>query len=172
MAVISNIPIVIADGTLTILDGTATPLSFAVPFVQGNLKIGGLNLAQQDSLDFFDRQTFIGTRNVKAKLFSITFTCLPTATLGVAGAPSILDVMRRKVDWLAATSTLPTANGDTFHHTLRWNIERTNLGATGDNIILAKYCEITDFEISEGDGAVLSITAVGKPFSTDFLTFT
>lgn len=171
MSTISSSPVVSADGVLTITDGAGSPLSYAVAYDFGDFKVGGLNVAQQDVMDFFARGAFFSARNVKGRHIPFSFTAHLIGILGETGAPTLLDVILRKKDWAAATSTLPTANGDTFHHTLTWSIARTTLGATANDAFALKYCQL-DADIAEGDGSTISVSGVAKRFSTDYMTIT
>jgi hypothetical protein len=170
MAVIASIPIIAADGVLTITDGGV--LTYAVAYDHGDLKIGGLNVTQKEVTDFFSRGTYFGSRDTKAKPIPFSFTAHLIGILGETGAPTIMDVVLRKKDWAAAVSTLPAGHGDTFHHALTWSIERTNLGATNDDAVALKYCEI-NVDLQDGEqGATITINGVAKPYSTDYITLT
>jgi len=177
MAVLSLSPIVGIDGILTIKDGAA--LSLAMPFTNGDFKLPGLNAgltsgrtSMQEVTDFFARGKYIGSRYTKGKVLEGSFTCHLTALLGEAADPSILDAVLRKVDWVAASSTIPAARGDVMHFTLEWAVERTDFGATNDRKITLKYCEVTA-DIAEGDdGSVLTINFRAKPYSTDSIALT
>ena len=169
MATIASTPIVSADGVLTISDGAA--LTYTVAYDMGDFKISGLNVANQESLNFYARGNYVGTRNIKDKEFTFSFTAHLIGLLGETGAPTINDVILRKKDWSAATSTLPGAAGDTFHHTILWTVERSNLGATSDDTFTLKYCELS-VDWAEGDGSTVTINGVAKMYSTDGMTIT
>jgi len=171
MATIASTPIVAADGVLTIKDATGTPLSYTVAYDMGDFKIGGLNVSNKESLNFYARGVFFGTRDIKSKEFTFSFTAHLIGLLGETGAPTINDVILRKKDWAAAVSTLPAAAGDTFHHTILWTVERSNLGATTDDTFTLKYCELS-IDWAEGDGSTCTINGVAKMYSTDGMTIT
>ena len=169
MATIASTPIVAADGVLVIKDGAS--LTYTVAYDMGDFKIGGLNVANKESLNFYARGVFFGTRDIKSKEFTFSFTAHLIGLLGEIGAPTINDVILKKKDWLTMTSTLPTAAGDTVHHTIQWTVERTNLGATADDVFTLKYCELS-IDWAEGDGSTCTINGVAKMYSTDGMTIT
>lgn len=172
MATISATPIVAADGVLTITDATTpSPLSYTVAYDMGDFKISGLNKANKETANFYSRGKFFAARDVKDKEFSFSFTAHLIGLLGETGAPTINDVILRKKDWAAAVSTLPATAGDTFHHTVTWTVERTNLGATADDAFALKYCELS-VDWAEGDGSTVTINGVAKMYSTDGMTIT
>lgn len=169
MATIASTPIVAADGVLVIKDGAA--LTYTVAYDMGDFKIGGLNVANKESLNFYARGKFFGARDIKDKEFTFSFTAHLIGLLGETGAPTINDVVLKKKDWAAMTSTLPTTAGDTVHHTIQWTVERTNLGATADDTFTLKYCELS-IDWAEGDGSTCTINGVAKMYSTDGMTIT
>ena len=170
---IASTPIVAADGVLVIKYGAGSPLSYTVAYDMGDFKISGLNVANQETLNFYARGNFFGTRNIKDKEFTFSFTAHLIGLGGDSGSPTINDVILRRSgsDWAAATSTLPTSAGDTFHHTIQWTVERTNLGATADDTFTLKYCELS-IDWAEGDGSTCTINGVAKMYSTDGMTIT
>lgn len=177
MAVVSLSPILGADGTLTIKDGAA--LSFLVPFSNGDLKgaglnagISGLRTGMAEVVDFFARGKWIGSRYNKTKILEFSFTAHMPALLGETGDPSLLDVVCKKGDWAAATSTVPAARGDVMHYTLEWAVERTDFAATNDRKVIMKYCELSLDPTESDDGSTWTVNVRVKPYSTDSITFT
>ena len=176
MAVVSKTPITGIDGTLTISNGVVTTV---LPFTMGTLKEskinGGVATARKTvrtETDFFARGQWIGAKYTSDEIVEITFEAFLVGLKGVASDPVILDCITQTGDWAAAASTVSAAKGDVPHVTLTWTIERTNFGATTDDVKVWKYCSFSASIEESDEGSKLSLTARSKPNGTDSITVT
>ena len=177
MAVIAKNPIIGADCSLKISDGAS--LTLTLPYTNGDFKIAGLNaanagakLSMQEVVDYFARGAFFASRYTKGKVIEFSFSGHLTAIVGAVNDAAAADPILKKIDWSAATSTLPASAGDVPHFKLEWIVERSNFSATADNLLTLKYVEFT-IDWSEGDdGSTFTINGKAKPYSTDSFTAT
>lgn len=168
---LSATPIIPRDGVLTIKDGAGTPLSYAIPYSDGDFSLSGLVEDQTTVQSFRNRGRTYAIRKVEDQDLEFSFTAHAHAILGDGTTAGLYDVLAKKGVWSAATSTLPAAAGDAFCVSLTFTAERSNLGATSDASVVLKYCRISgDFQ--EGVPSTFSISGTAYAYSTDYLTIT
>jgi hypothetical protein len=163
-------PLIPVDGVITISDGAA--LTLTVNYEDGNLAISGLNGQNQKSYQSFkSRGKTYAVRAVEDTDIEFSFDAHAVHILGDGTTGTLGDAALKKAVWAAATSKLATANGDAYLLQVSWRGERTNFGATNDNVITMKYCALT-MDFAEGVPGKLSIKGICYPISTDYLTIT
>jgi len=169
MPSLSATPIIPRDGTLTIKDGAGSPLSYVIPYSDGDFSLSGLVEDQSAVQSFKNRGRTYAIRKTEDQDLEFSFTAHCHALLGDGTTAGLFDVLAKKGVWAAATSTLPAAAGDAFCVTLLFTAERTNLGATSDASVTLKYCHVSgDFQ--EGVPSTISISGTAYAYSTDYLT--
>jgi len=162
-------PLLPTDGKITISDGAA--LTLVLLYEDGDTTIGGLNSSQKTRQAFKSRGKTYAVRDVEDKEIPINWTAHAVHIIGDGTTGTVGDAILKKLVWSAATSTLATANGDSYLLTVTWTGERTNFGAAADNTIVLKYCDL-EMDFSEGVPGKLSIKGIAHPISTDYLTIT
>lgn len=168
---LANAPIIPRDGTLTIKDGAGTPLSFVIPYTDGDFSLSGIVEDQSAVQSFRNRGRTYSIRKTEDQDLEFSFTAHAHAVLGDGTSAGFYDVIAKKGVWSAATSTLPAANGDAFTVSITFAAERSNFGATTDVSVILKYCRISgDFQ--EGIPSTFSISGTAYCISTDYLTIT
>lgn len=166
---LSATPIIPRDGTLTIKDNTGTPLSFVIPYTDGDFSLSGIVEDQSAVQSFKNRGRTYAIRKTEDQDLEFSFTCHCHALLGDGTLAGLYDVLAKKGVWASAVSTLPAAAGDAFTVSLTFTAERTNLGATTDSTTILKYCRLSgDFQ--EGVPSTLSFSGTAYSYSTDYLT--
>jgi len=166
---ISATPIIPRDGVLTVKDGAGSPLSYVIPYSDGDFSFNGIVEDQSTVQVFRNRGRMYAARKVEDQDLEFSFTAHCHALLGDGTTAGLFDVLAKKGVWASATSTLPAAAGDAFCVTLVFTAERTNLGATSDASVTLKYCHISgDFQ--EGVPSTISISGTAYSYSTDYLT--
>lgn len=169
MANASN-PLIPSDGVITITDGGA--LSLVLSYEDGDFQVSGLNGQDQKSyVSFKSRGKTYSVRAVEDMDIEFSFTAHAVHIIGDGTTATLGDVVLRKAVWASYTSKLPTANGDAKLVQVSWRGERTNFGASNDNVITLKYCALT-MDFSEGVPGKLSVKGTCYPISTDYLTIT
>lgn len=166
---LAAVPIIPRDGVLTIKDGAGTPLTYALPYTDGDFSMSGIVEDQSAVQSFKNRGRTYSVRKTEDQDLEFSFTCHCHALLGDGTTAGLYDVLAKKGVWAAATSTLPAASGDVFCVTLVFTAERSNFGATSDVSVTLKYCHMSgDFQ--EGIPSTLSISGTAYSLSTDYLT--
>ena len=163
-------PLIPVDGVITITDGAA--LSLTLNYEDGDIQIQGLNGQNQKSFQSFkSRGKTYSVRAVEDVDIEFSFTAHAVHIIGDGTTGTLGDVALKKAAWAAATSKLSSSNGDAYLVQVSWRGERTNFGATNDNVVTMKYCALT-LDFAEGVPGKLSIKGTCFPISTDYLTVT
>jgi hypothetical protein len=163
----SAVPFIPADGSLTITDGGA--LTFTLLYTDGDFQVTGLSAAQKSAQEFKTRGKVYSVRDVEEQSMEFSFTAHATQILGDGTTATLADVILKKGPWIAATSKLPAANGDTYCVQVAWTGERSTFGATADNVVTLKYCHLV-LDFAEGVPGKLSVKGTAYTISTDFRT--
>lgn len=168
---LAGVPIIPRDGTLTIKDGAGTPLSYAIPYTDGDLSISGIVEDQYAVQEFKNRGRLYAVRKTEDQNLEISFSAHAHAILGDGTLAGLYDVLAKKGVWASATSTLPASAGDVYCVTLVFAAERTNFSATTDVSVTLKYVHLSgDFQ--EGAPSTISFSGTAYSYSTDYLTIT
>lgn len=165
----SSSPIIPRDGVLVIGDGAA--LTLTIPYLNGAIKISGLNASQKTKQVFKAKGTVYSVRDVEDQEYSFEFTCDAVHFKGDNITATLYEALMRTGVWAAAVSTLPVAAGDTYCVKCTWTVERTNFGGSNDNIVAIKYVYF-DVDFSEGVPSSFSLKGTCIPYSTDHYTVT
>jgi hypothetical protein len=170
MAVATS-PIIPKDGTLTIADGTGSPITWTAVYEDGDFSISDLEEGDYETELFYDRHEPYSMRKVKRKVYEWSFTCHLVAFTDSAG--NALDVVRFAGAFASAISTggASNAKGDAKLLQLTWATERSDYGGTGDGSWVMKYNRLKA-SIAEGVPTKITITGMSIPFSTDYMTIT
>lgn len=162
-------PLLPVDGTVTITDGAA--LSLVLLYEDGDFSVTGLTNSQKTRQSFKSRGKTYSVRDVEDQDIEFSWTAHAIHIIGDGTTATIGDIVLKKAVWASATSKLATANGDAYLVQVSWRGERTNFGATNDNVVTMKYCALT-MDFSEGVPGKISIKGTAYPISTDYLTIT
>lgn len=161
-------PLMPVDGTITITDGAA--LSLVVQYEDGNFSVSGLTGQDQKSLFAGkSRGKTYCVRKVEDENIEFGFSAHAVHIVGDGTTGTLGDVALKKGAWSSATSKLASTAGDAYLVQVSWRGERTNFGATQDNVITLKYCALT-MDFAEGVPGTLTIKGTCFPISTDSLT--
>lgn len=163
-------------GSLTIADGTGTPVTLSVPYTRGDLTIGPLGPKLNELVKIEARGKFLtaayGARVYPAMSFS---AWCPNVVGSSTSAPGTLaEFLAALGAYSANVSTLGT--GRPVAVKLTFTIEGTNLGDSADETIVANdvYCTINFAEAMDGNtlsiaGEVLGTVVVTN--STGTITY-
>jgi hypothetical protein len=83
------------DGSITLLDGTGTPVTIVVPFTQGDLTIDGLSKDLREVVAYQSRGTLHSIRYGDKTFPTVTFTAMTnvSCTFSIGeGRPNVLTV--------------------------------------------------------------------------------
>ena len=162
-------PLIPRDGKLTVTDGST--LTLLLLYEDGDFQVSNLTEAQMSIIAFKARGKTYSVRKVEDQNIDFSFTCHAIHIIGDGTTATIGDIVLKLGAWAAATSKLPTANGDAHLVQVAWTGERTAFGATNDSGIAMKYCSLT-MDFSEGVPGKISVKGTLFPISTDYLVIT
>ena len=144
------------DGTITLSDGTGTPVTLALSFDLGDLSITGLSQRLNEVVAVQRRGKLASIRHGARTFPQLTFSAYITSYTGVTSAPgSIMDFVTGTGVYSANTST---SSGDVFTCDVTFDIEGTDLGDSADGQIVVADVHFA-FDLSEAtDGNTVSLT--------------
>ena len=143
------------DGTITLKDGTGTPVTLVVPFSTGDFSLGGLTQALRATNVYEARGQLTGLRKGAKAFPTGSFSC-QIADYSDATDRTVLDFLRKNASYSANLSTT-TALGDVFTVDLVWTIEGTDLGDAADHVVTLEDCDCS-MDLSEGEPNSLSVS--------------
>lgn len=174
---VTSAALVPRDGSLTITDGTGTPLSFGVVYEDGDFSLTGIKKDSRAQVAFRDRGSLYSVRETETEDMSFSFSAHLVYLRGDGTTAGIEEVVRRLGAWSAAISTLPAAAGGgpsgagTYTLTVTWSAERTDFGHSQDQGVALKYCSL-NLDFSEGVPGKISISGTVYVYGNDYLTVT
>lgn len=155
---LSNIPKVRRDGTITLQDGTGTPVTLDVNYEEGNLTIDNLSSsAREDQTVIRDRGTITTVRKGDQQPLTGSFTAyFRQFTSGTAGA--ILDFIQQTGAYSGNISA--AASGSPYVEfyciDIKYNSDGTSVGDDTDSSVTLERCVCTA-SFSEGDPSTFTI---------------
>jgi hypothetical protein len=140
------------DGTLTIEDGTGTPLDVVVQYEAGDFSLSGLTAGQKEVTTYADRGDLCSVRHTSQTYPSLSFSA-HLSDLSDASEETLPDILLKQGSKSSAVSTLG-ANADVYTVKLTWSIAEP--GAAAHTVVLDDvYCSL---DMSEGDPSSFSIS--------------
>jgi hypothetical protein len=125
-------------GTLTLRDGSPTPVTLTLAFERGDFAFSGLSAALNETAKVERRGQFV-TAVHGARVYPTVSWSAWLADLTVASAPSsALDFLLRSGAYASNTSTL--GSGRPYAIDIIWDIEGTDLGASADDQVVWNDC--------------------------------
>ncbi len=140
------------DGTLTIEDGTGTPLDVIVQYEAGDFSLSGLTAGQKEVTTYMDRGDLGSVRHTNQTFPSLSFSAHMT-DISDASEETLPDILLKQGSKSSAVSTLG-ANADVYTVKLTWSIAEPG-GAAHTVVLDDVYCSI---DMSEGDPSSFSIS--------------
>jgi hypothetical protein len=136
------------DGTITLSDGTGSPVTLVVPFSTGDLSVSGLAEQQNEVAKYETRGTFHSARHTVRSYPSGSFS-FQMADYSDATSTTAYDFIRKTNSYSANVSTLG-ANADVYSIDIILTVEGTDHGDASDHTLTLTNCACT-MDISEGD---------------------
>lgn len=149
------------DGTLTLSDGTATPVSLVIPFDTGDLSYSGQQQTQQDVVAYQTRGSLHSVRHAARNFVTGSFSFM-VADFSDATDQTAIDFLLKLGSYSANTTTL-TNSPEVYAVDLLWTVEGTDHGDASDH-----SCTMTDIvctlDMAEGepDTVTVSFTCYGS----------
>lgn len=138
------------SGTITVKDGTGSPLTCVVRFDEADFSISGLGSSLRDTKIYQSRGVINSRRKGERKIPSGSFSC-PVTDFSETSTGTLIDMVTGKAGTPYAarvSTTASTGDAPTFDITIVQ--EGTALGDATDGTITFEDCEIL-FDYSQGD---------------------
>lgn len=143
------------DGSITLKDGTGTPVTLAVQFTNGDLTIDGMQESDRAPIAYETRGQLVslrkGARSYATGNFSAMFTAFTDGT-----HKTLYDWVNRRGSYSANVSTT-TAKGDLYTSDIVLTVEGTDVGDGADHVLTLGDCHIS-MGMSEGEPNTFSLS--------------
>ena len=163
---VSAVPKNFRDGTLSMEDGTGTPLTITIAYEPGDFSLGDLVQGQKDVAIYLDRGAFLGARHTNFKPATWSFSVLMT-DVSDATDVNVADFLLKYNQASSNVSTLG-ASAEVYAVKITLTIEGTDHGDSADHTIVLDDCIIDALSLSEGDPNTMS--ASGRCLGTITMT--
>jgi len=144
------------DGTITIKDGTGTPIAMTVEFEAGDFSISGLSANSNTGVTtYLDRGVLGSVRLTNQTFPTFSFTAHMT-DLSDSTNKTLYDAINKTAGtpWASAVSTITSS--DVYGLDVVISIEGSNLGDPTDHVLTLVGCRLS-LDFSEGDPNSFSI---------------
>lgn len=145
------------DGTITIKDGTGTPISLSVRFEDGNLQLGGLGRKLREATPHYARGRLVALRYGNAKPVSFSFSAMMSEFTS-ATATSLMDAVMWAGAFASGVGTRG-ANEEVKTHDVVYASEGTNFGDSADHTFTMEDCYL-EIDFAEGDPNKFTVNGI------------
>ena len=155
------------DGTITLKDGTGTPVSLVVPFSVGDLSISGM---ETDTLgrtvNAYETRGVLHSLRRGARVYPTVSFSAQLTDVTDATDKTLLDMILKRNSYSANVSTT-AATGDVYTLDVVFTVEGTDLGDSADHVITLEDVHFTA-DVAEGEPNTISLS--GTIYGTVTLT--
>lgn len=144
-------------GSLTMLDGTATPITYSVRFDRGDFSLTGLSPDMAEMITFQARHVHIGHAKGAPTYPSFSFSMFITE-FADSDDGTIQDFLHAQAPFAARVTV--DSRYDGFACDIRYDADTTGDGST-DATLTLHSCVITSYDVNEADDGV-TITVNGQ----------
>lgn len=145
------------SGSITLQDGTGSPLEVVVDFDQGDLSLSGMKAALKDTAAYQTRGTLRSVRHTSRTFPTISFSAMMSEFTDASGGTAIDMIMGKTGTPFAARVSTLGANADVMAFKVKIQIEGTDNGDSQDHEIQFDDVELS-FDWSEGDPSTFSFS--------------
>lgn len=142
------------DGTISVKDGTGTPVVLTVDFDQGDLSLTGLSATQREVAAYESRGVLKSLRHTTRTYPTGSFTLMLTDVSDDEDT-TLIDFLLKRGSYDGNVSTRG-ANSDVYTVDIVLTIEGTDLGDTADHVITMEDCYCTA-DVAEGDPNTVTV---------------
>lgn len=148
------------DGTISLADGTGTPVTLTVPFTVGDLSVSGLSETQKNVVAYETRGTFNTLRHTSRTYPSGSFSA-HLADYSDATESTLIDFILAANSYSGNAST-SGANAEVYTIDITLTVEGTDYGDAADHTIVLTDCQCTlDTAEGEPNTATINFTCYG-----------
>tara|TARA_R110001592_G_scaffold44071_1_gene142262 strand:- start:2272 stop:2763 length:492 start_codon:yes stop_codon:yes gene_type:complete len=147
------------DGSITVADGTGSPVTLVVPFTVGDLSLDGLMESQRAIQAYQTRGSLNSVRLAAREFPSVSFSA-QLADISDAADTTLIDFCLKQGSYNANVSTL--TGSDVYAIKVTLTVEGTDVGDSNDHTIVMDDVHVT-VAIAEGepDSVTISGTVYG-----------
>lgn len=142
------------DGSLTLKDGTGTPVTLVIPFYMADFNFAGLQETQR-AVVAYETQGVLHTVRHSTRAYPTGSFTLALADFSDATERTVLDFLLKRGSYSANVSTLTPP--EVYAVDLVWTVEGTNLGDPSDHVATITDCVCT-LDLAEGEPNTLSVS--------------
>lgn len=133
-----DVPMVPRDGTLSLQDGSGTPIVCTIIYEDGDFKCSEFSESNYDIEEFRDRGALYNVRKTSQRTLEFEFSCHATDFTD-ATEKLIRDAVCKQGTFAAGVST-KGSNADVWLLQLTFSVEQSNYGASADSTVVFKHC--------------------------------
>ena len=144
----------VTDGSITLEDGTGSPVTLVVPFTSGDLSVDGLQNSLRAVQAYETRGTLHSVRLAAREFPSMSFSAmLADVSDGTAG--TLIDYCLKQGSYASNVTTL--TGSDVYAIKVTLTIEGTDLGDSADHTIQMDDVHVT-VAVAEGEPDTVTIS--------------
>lgn len=155
----STVVKVAKDGTITITDGTGTPLTYTTSYEDGDFTFTD---PKPERLVIRDRGTIAGLRTTNQQVGSLSFSVHMRNFANANSTTTLLDVINFTNNWSSAVSTGGTGYEPNLVN-ITFTVEGTDLGDAADHTVTFTKVHL-EADFAEGDPNKINVT--GEVYGT------
>jgi len=152
------------SGSITLSDGTATPVTLTLAFDRGDLSISGLKEVLNEDVVIERRGRFVNVAHGNRIYPTFTFSCWVSQFNDSGTAPgNILTWIQRTTGsaYAANVSTFGSGSSIPFACDVQYDLEGTDFGDSADHQIILNDCQLQiDSLVEAAEGMSLSVSGV------------
>ncbi len=159
LSALSNVVKHLFDGSITLLDGTGTPLTLTARFSTGDFSASGLKAKLRDTTVYQPRGVVASIRHTTRTFPTVSFSC-QLAEFSSSTTGTIMDFITARAGspFSARVSTLTGgANAEVFCCDVKITVEGSNHGDSSDGTSTFEDWEIS-FDFAEGEPNSITLT--------------
>ena len=142
------------DGSITLRDGTGTPVTLTVPFTTGDFSASGISQTQREVIAYETRGTLNSVRYTTRTFITGSFTAHFTNYTGATG-DSVFAFVNKLAPYASNVTTL-TGPAEVYAVDITLTTEGTNFGDSADHTIVLTKCACT-VDVAEGEPNTVTI---------------
>ena len=140
------------DGSITLKDGTGTPISVTATFDAGTFTVSGLKRILQETVAYETRGVLNSLRYTSRVYPTGSFTLHLTDFTG-AGSGDVVDAIMKAGDFASAVST---RSGEVYTLDITFTVEGTDHSDGADHDFTLEDCECS-IDVAEGDPSTITV---------------
>lgn len=159
-------------GSLTLLDGTGTPITYSVRFDRGDFSISGLSPDMAEITTFAARHVHIGHAKGAPTYPTVSFSLFVT-DYSETGTGTIQDFFHATASTPFENRVSVSSKYDGFAFDIRWDADTDDDGATAAHTMTCHGVVCTGYDINEGDeGTTITVngTVYGSSTTNNYVS--